>query len=370
MNKVLKEKKVEEPLDLSTKSPVSFDPLENAMAFYRQLTGNSCDHFVSQLPIFTPPKLVNEGKPKTRQPATRAHLVKKAYTQENLEAAVDDIRTKKLGTRKASVVYGIPRSTLRNKIYKLETELAAKGMLDPESTSIIMRRKRQKVANQISQNSIESKPLCKNNSFENKRKTCSLETLANVVLSQSYHLDAPLRVMEMDGKSDYSPPSLLTNECDDSLSPSIKFSRESSTGKTMSNVSDSCMTTLEEFEGSLNKDKKKSRPKRGNYRRYNKDALDEAVKSVRLGEMSVHRAGSYFGVPHSTLEYKVKERKTKRSLKKCQGSEDDTNSFDGEKNEEEEDDGIFEVDELDFRLTPSKNERSLSLIHENLLIEY
>jgi hypothetical protein len=24
--------------------------------------------------------------------------------------------------------------------------------------------------------------------------------------------------------------------------------------------------------------------------------------------MSVHRAGSYYGVPHSTLEYKVKER--------------------------------------------------------------
>ena len=65
---------------------------------------------------------------------------------------------------------------------------------------------------------------------------------------------------------------------------------------------------------------KRSRPKRGQYRsviemmipntlhyfrKYDKNALDEAVRSVRRGEMTVHRAGSFFGVPHSTLEYKV-----------------------------------------------------------------
>ncbi|CAJ0921530.1 unnamed protein product, partial [Mesorhabditis belari] len=53
---------------------------------------------------------------------------------------------------------------------------------------------------------------------------------------------------------------------------------------------------------------KRSRPKRGQYRKYDKEALEKAVRSVRLGEMSVHRAGSFYGVPHSTLEYKVKER--------------------------------------------------------------
>ncbi|VDL70639.1 unnamed protein product [Nippostrongylus brasiliensis] len=31
--------------------------------------------------------------------------------------------------------------------------------------------------------------------------------------------------------------------------------------------------------------------------------------------MSVHRAGSYYGVPHSTLEYKVKERNLLRKKK-------------------------------------------------------
>lgn len=63
----------------------------------------------------------------------------------------------------------------------------------------------------------------------------------------------------------------------------------------------------------------RARGKRGQYRKYDKKALAEAVKSVRSGEMSVHKAGSYFGVPHSTLEYKVKERnltRTKRHKKR------------------------------------------------------
>ncbi len=60
---------------------------------------------------------------------------------------------------------------------------------------------------------------------------------------------------------------------------------------------------------------KKTRPKRGQYRKYNSQLLIEAVKAVQRGEMSVHRAGSYFGVPHSTLEYKVKERHLMRQKK-------------------------------------------------------
>ena len=63
---------------------------------------------------------------------------------------------------------------------------------------------------------------------------------------------------------------------------------------------------------------KKTRPKRGQYRKYNSQLLLEAVKAVQRGEMSVHRAGSYFGVPHSTLEYKVKERHLLRQKKKAE----------------------------------------------------
>ncbi|XP_055853052.1 mushroom body large-type Kenyon cell-specific protein 1 isoform X2 [Episyrphus balteatus] len=71
---------------------------------------------------------------------------------------------------------------------------------------------------------------------------------------------------------------------------------------------------------------KGTRPKRGKYRNYDRDSLVEAVKAVQRGEMSVHRAGSYYGVPHSTLEYKVKERHLMRPRKrepKTQPSLDD-----------------------------------------------
>ena len=68
-------------------------------------------------------------------------------------------------------------------------------------------------------------------------------------------------------------------------------------------------------ESSVDANGKKTRPKRGQYRKYNSQLLVEAVKAVQRGEMSVHRAGSYYGVPHSTLEYKVKERHLLRQKK-------------------------------------------------------
>ena len=60
----------------------------------------------------------------------------------------------------------------------------------------------------------------------------------------------------------------------------------------------------------------KNRPKRGRYRNYDREALDKAVEAVQKGEMSVHRAGTHFGVPHSTLEYKVKQRHLLREKKR------------------------------------------------------
>jgi hypothetical protein len=50
-------------------------------------------------------------------------------------------------------------------------------------------------------------------------------------------------------------------------------------------------------------DGKQIRPKRGQYRRYESEQLAKAVAAVLSNEMSVHKAGSYFGVPHSTVNY-------------------------------------------------------------------
>ncbi|KAE8629264.1 hypothetical protein XENTR_v10000414 [Xenopus tropicalis] len=60
----------------------------------------------------------------------------------------------------------------------------------------------------------------------------------------------------------------------------------------------------------LDDDKKDKQPrkKRGRYRQYDHEIMEEAIAMVLGGKMSVSKAQGIYGVPHSTLEYKVKER--------------------------------------------------------------
>lgn len=83
---------------------------------------------------------------------------------------------------------------------------------------------------------------------------------------------------------------------------------------------------------------KQPRKKRGRYRQYNTELLEEAIVVVMGGKMSVSKAQSIYGIPHSTLEYKVKERlgtlkhppKKKQRLI-SQVEEADVSRFPGEK---------------------------------------
>lgn len=56
---------------------------------------------------------------------------RRTYTEDELQAALRDIQSGKLGTRRAAVIYGIPRSTLRNKVYKLALERERESHLNP-----------------------------------------------------------------------------------------------------------------------------------------------------------------------------------------------------------------------------------------------
>ncbi|KAF7662546.1 hypothetical protein LDENG_00233260 [Lucifuga dentata] len=69
-------------------------------------------------------------------------------------------------------------------------------------------------------------------------------------------------------------------------------------------------TSLDDLEeGADRRDKdKQPRKKRGRYRQYDHDLMEEAIVMVMAGRMSVSKAQGVYGVPHSTLEYKVKER--------------------------------------------------------------
>ncbi|XP_049428600.1 ligand-dependent nuclear receptor corepressor-like protein isoform X3 [Epinephelus fuscoguttatus] len=69
----------------------------------------------------------------------------------------------------------------------------------------------------------------------------------------------------------------------------------------------SSLDDSEDGAGGRDKDKQ-PRKKRGRYRQYNHELLEEAITMVMAGRMSVSKAQGVYGVPHSTLEYKVKER--------------------------------------------------------------
>ncbi|XP_031732165.1 ligand-dependent nuclear receptor corepressor-like protein isoform X3 [Anarrhichthys ocellatus] len=69
----------------------------------------------------------------------------------------------------------------------------------------------------------------------------------------------------------------------------------------------SSLDDSEDGGGVRDKDKQ-PRKKRGRYRQYDHDLLEEAITMVMGGRMSVSKAQGVYGVPHSTLEYKVKER--------------------------------------------------------------
>uniref|UniRef100_A0A3P8TTN1 Ligand dependent nuclear receptor corepressor-like n=1 Tax=Amphiprion percula TaxID=161767 RepID=A0A3P8TTN1_AMPPE len=69
----------------------------------------------------------------------------------------------------------------------------------------------------------------------------------------------------------------------------------------------SSLDDSEDGSGCRDKDKQ-PRKKRGRYRQYDHELLEEAITMVMAGRMSVSKAQGVYGIPHSTLEYKVKER--------------------------------------------------------------
>ncbi|KAL3095352.1 hypothetical protein niasHS_007451 [Heterodera schachtii] len=285
---------------------------------------------------------------------------KRTYSQADLDAAVTDIRMGRLGTRRASVVYGIPRSTLRNKIYKLEAAedngdgtckkrrltafaihkreqklLAHRSMIESasgdssfaegedrgaeESEGTGKREAESPAAEEAEEQFSEQAPMVAQMPVVLMRQKSlpafpflgagvgSAEQLLkefSTIVQQNQQKSMPKSVEKVEGESDKID--------------------ETEEGKQKQNQQQQNTTKTERREHQNNGNQIR-RPKRGQYRKYEKEALDKAVASVRSGEMSVHRAGSFYGVPHSTLEYKVKERnllrtKSKKSLGQNGGS--------------------------------------------------
>ncbi|ODM97637.1 Mushroom body large-type Kenyon cell-specific protein 1 [Orchesella cincta] len=392
----------EQPLDLTNSSKSRENGLDEGA---RRL-----DHLSSPLTSLSEksrlPFILDEQTSKVFRSNPRSS---KGYTAQELQAALHDIQSGKLGTRRAAVIYGIPRSTLRNKVYKLGKDrdrfftasqypatrtninnnslysdnkegstsagsisgkLSYRQGLNPDyllqqreynptiksnrfmnnSSSQLSDEERDDRGNQglywkpdshsvyaaskgernmdartsapkipsvISQSSLSqliSKPSKRAHSFHahhQQQVATSSPGSMEVGVEDSCHSG---------GEMDHGPVAHMFNDQLFCLQQRAGGARDvehhrqhpSSMVQTGQRQHGSC----EDASGSNDLAGKKSRPKRGKYRNYDREALVKAVRAVQNGEMSVHRAGSFFGVPHSTLEYKVKERHLLRRPKR------------------------------------------------------
>ncbi|CAL8120481.1 unnamed protein product [Orchesella dallaii] len=356
-----------------------------------------------------PPLILDEHTSKVFRSNPRSS---KGYTAQELQAALHDIQSGKLGTRRAAVIYGIPRSTLRNKVYKLGKDrgrVFTANHVSPRTT--------------INNNSLyNNKESCGSASIPLSTKLSHHQGVNPDFLVQEHGYDGPSNTTrfhnsslqlsdeeqeegnqglywnrrsiyslcnrEGDGEGQRDegtiPPKIPSIISQSSLSQLIakpskrthshqSYHQQIATSSPSSmdiGVDESCLGGGEIEHGGVGRllnqqffghrqraealgrvaqtrgaehqnnsspllhshqrqagpsedvsqshdlAGKKSRPKRGKYRNYDREALIKAVRAVQNGEMSVHRAGSFFGVPHSTLEYKVKERHLLRRPKR------------------------------------------------------
>ncbi|CAI2356464.1 unnamed protein product [Caenorhabditis sp. 36 PRJEB53466] len=258
---------------------------------------------------------------------SNSNILRRNYTVEDLTQAVDDIRQGKLGTRRASVVYGIPRSTLRNKIYKLEAEGAIPSKV--RRGKIAARRAEAEQKRCGGDAAVAAATLL--DAFGNQSDSSSSSPHASMCPSSpdstNSSVEGAVETPETESKKSCSPldPKWIESIWQN-LFKSQNNNLSSERTQNESPIESHSSTPVPVKQSKTNDEWKRSRPKRGQYRKYDKNALDEAVRSVRRGEMSVHRAGSFFGVPHSTLEYKVKERNLMRKKKDNIGSQDSSAS--------------------------------------------
>ncbi|CAL4171911.1 unnamed protein product, partial [Meganyctiphanes norvegica] len=418
----------QKPLDLSAKAhhPLPHHPL----------------HFPTNK-IFTEDplraKAIVDAKTSPSRGRRRGDMSKRSYTEEELQAALRDIQSGKLGTRRAAVIYGIPRSTLRNKVYKLAMERErskklAEQLTKVESTTsgplpglppitcnpqsqasslpvpsednfqnLLRLRVAEKLEElnqkgQVSLNGAEKdkdqvvesvlKPLMDNIANlalnkDNKELPTDIQSsisfypqLSNFIkgiVEERYNEELRRSKLRANGVHNISHLEGFKDQNNDlsvpSYSPSCNggssedHARESNitSQSFISSIGNSNLRDMlaqmighKGMENGLTTDDKVSksnckmsntlvwdsktmmlqpqtkkmdsnnstisgkgsRPKRGKYRNYDRENLLKAVQAVQSGEMSVHRAGSFYGVPHSTLEYKVKERHLNRGKNK------------------------------------------------------
>ncbi|XP_038070876.1 uncharacterized protein LOC119739843 [Patiria miniata] len=332
-----------------------------------------------------------------------------SYTQDDLKLALQEVRSGKVGTRRAAMLFGIPRSTIRNHLNRhsflvveedndildaqdvaefgirgkggLDDEIGPDGKLMPNGRLLIQDEGEDIVARLRS--FLVSRTIPVKHLDDDLESGVSQEILQDLVASyvrfslvagldvDHLHQENITKTRQHEDSESKLPQHLLealihchlsaeqscakvNGSCDPkALKTSIKQPRQQALPdlkiplyKPMSSCSDNQDSDSDENKNDkldsqdgvdlpswqqgyglssskpsspqssqrsgCSQDGSGKRPKRGRYRCYDRDCLMQAVNAVQRGEMTVTRAGNVFGVPHSTLEYKVKERHLKR----------------------------------------------------------
>ncbi|XP_066278784.1 ligand-dependent nuclear receptor corepressor-like protein isoform X2 [Branchiostoma lanceolatum] len=300
----------------------------------------------------------------------RSKHSRQTYSPSDLSRALHDVRAGKLGTRKASNVYGVPRSTIRNYLNRkncenlTEPKQAAEKVTEREclplkggnrlrtllesvsgkAQAVLEREAVLRRALNSHQESIEDKGRHKQ-SYANEIK---LPITSSILRSL-----AVARMQEVQGKERRDHRETQVPKVP-KKAVQLKIPRVAQRGRTKVEQNENAETTSQQlktklrstivsrggfqmdhhpFESSLfgrnlsqppagnsgnshhsealSRDAPNSpRRKRGRYRCYTPDDLETAVSMVTMGLMSISRAQQLYRIPHSTLEYKVKERRT------------------------------------------------------------
>uniref|UniRef100_A0A3Q3EAM7 Ligand dependent nuclear receptor corepressor-like n=1 Tax=Labrus bergylta TaxID=56723 RepID=A0A3Q3EAM7_9LABR len=308
-----------------------------------------------------------------------------------LSKALKDIRSGRLLEQRAALLYGIPLHTLRqglngwaegksgalhqiapgSKDFRDEVTSynVMSSMLGGEARLVLQKvaawAERAEIGGAVEENGDLSSPLSSVSFFQpsglQKALTQSFPQLRDALQpppspTPSLEPPTPLRIPQVRSVSDHK----RSNPVENSSAAENLHQRTSSTEGTASSATArpsslfklrppflphgcagfanqsphrlgrrSSMDESEDGAGGRDKDKQ-PRKKRGRYRQYDHDLLEEAITMVMGGRMSVSKAQGVYGVPHSTLEYKVKERTgtLKNPPKKKSDSENSENITD------------------------------------------